>query len=219
MVVGVAVLGAPGVVLAGMPSWTLTDVAAVRFETISFFALVLLLCAWAVQGLWNGLRREFAWMPRLTYGRALGVVGLWGMLFLLILTMIAGARELMTPGAWEKDGAIYRLTKQDAGAERQGRMAALKELLWAYADGHGGALPADDKVAEVPARAWETTDLTRARYVYVPGRKAGLGADVVAYEPDVTRGPRLVLLSDGGIRPMTETELRAALGSGKGNDR
>jgi len=26
-----------------------------------------------------------------------------------VLTMISGARELMTPGAWEKDGAIYRL--------------------------------------------------------------------------------------------------------------
>jgi hypothetical protein len=36
-------------------------------------------------------------------------VTLWGLLFLLILTMISGARELMTPGAWEKHGSTYRL--------------------------------------------------------------------------------------------------------------
>jgi hypothetical protein len=36
-------------------------------------------------------------------------VTLWGLLFLLILTMISGARELMTPGAWEKHGSTYEL--------------------------------------------------------------------------------------------------------------
>ena len=33
----------------------------------------------------------------------------WGSLFVLVLTMISGARELMTPGAWKKDGITYVL--------------------------------------------------------------------------------------------------------------
>jgi hypothetical protein len=32
-------------------------------------------------------------------------------LFLLVLTMISGARELMTPGAWEKKGFTYQLVR------------------------------------------------------------------------------------------------------------
>ena len=53
-------------------------------------------------------------------GKALGVVFLWGLLFVLVLTMISGARELMTPGAWEKKGLTYRLTDDPSAAvERQ----------------------------------------------------------------------------------------------------
>ncbi len=37
------------------------------------------------------------------------MVVLWGLLFTVVLAMISGARELMTPGAWEKQGATYRL--------------------------------------------------------------------------------------------------------------
>lgn len=39
----------------------------------------------------------------------MGLVVLWGLLFIVVLAMISGARELMTPGAWEKQGATYRL--------------------------------------------------------------------------------------------------------------
>src|SRR5438105_3026254 len=80
---------APSPAQAGMPSFTLTDLAKMRLETISFFLMVFLLSAGAVKLLWNWLRRDFPRLPRLNYARALGVVGLWGLLFLLILTMIA----------------------------------------------------------------------------------------------------------------------------------
>ena len=30
----------------------------------------------------------------------------------VVLAMISGARELMTPGAWEKHGATYRLKEE-----------------------------------------------------------------------------------------------------------
>ena len=94
---------------AGMPSITLVDVANARFEAISFFLALLLLVSLIVQRLWNSLGKDFPKLPRIGYGRALAAVTLWGLVFLLILTMISGARELMTPGAWEKQGSTYRL--------------------------------------------------------------------------------------------------------------
>ena len=100
----------PQIALAGMPApYTLTEVARLRVETISFFLVVLLASAALVGWVWNGLRAGFPRLPRLNYWRALGVVALWGLLFSVVLAMISGARELMTPGAWEKQGATYRL--------------------------------------------------------------------------------------------------------------
>jgi hypothetical protein len=95
---------------AGMPvPYTLNDVAQLRIEAISFFLLVLLLSSGAIQFLWNSLRSSFTRLPRLSYPRAVALMCLWGLLFLIVLAMIAGGRELMTPGAWEKHGATYRL--------------------------------------------------------------------------------------------------------------
>jgi hypothetical protein len=96
-------------VLAGMPSLSLTDIAALRMQSISFFLLVLLLCAWGVMALWNALRKDFPKLPVMSYGRALAVMTLWGLVFVIVLTMISGARELLTPGAWQKDGMTYKL--------------------------------------------------------------------------------------------------------------
>jgi len=95
---------------AGMPApYVLTDIARMRLEAISFFLLVLLLSAAVIRWLWNSLRPSFPRLPKLNYWRALALVVLWGLLFVVVLTMISGARELMTPGAWEKHGPIYRL--------------------------------------------------------------------------------------------------------------
>jgi heme/copper-type cytochrome/quinol oxidase subunit 1 len=100
----------PGEALAGMPSpATLTDIARMRVEAISFFLLILFLSAALIQWLWNGLRTSFTRLPRLSYAKAVSLAVLWGLLFMVVLAMISGARELMTPGAWEKHGATYRL--------------------------------------------------------------------------------------------------------------
>src|SRR4051812_36139998 len=105
-----ALLAWPVVVWAGMPPpYTLRDLARMRLETISFFLVVLLASSKLVQWLWNGLRSPAGRVPWLSYPKALGIVMLWGLLFSVVLAMISGARELMTPGAWEKDGATYRL--------------------------------------------------------------------------------------------------------------
>ena len=94
---------------AGMPSITLTDIAKARLDTISFFLVALLLCAFLVKLLWNFLQKDFPKLPRMTYRKSLAAVILWGLVFLIVLTMISGARELMTPGAWKKEGVTYRL--------------------------------------------------------------------------------------------------------------
>jgi hypothetical protein len=81
-----------------------------RLDTLSFFLLVFLISAWIVQRIWNGLSSDFPRLPRMSYPRSVGLLVLWSLLFVLVLTMISGARELMTPGAWEKNGVTYRLT-------------------------------------------------------------------------------------------------------------
>lgn len=105
--IGVLLAAAPA--HAGMPSFTLTDIAKARIDTISFFLVLLLVLALCVKLLWNYLAKDFPKLPRMSYPKALTAVTLWGLLFLLVLTMISGARELMTPGAWEKQGATYKL--------------------------------------------------------------------------------------------------------------
>jgi len=84
---------------------------ALRIQVISFFLIGLLLAALAVKWLWNGLRREFTKLPKISYGNSLLVTVAWGVLFCIVLVMISGARELMTPGAWKKTGALYQLNQ------------------------------------------------------------------------------------------------------------
>jgi hypothetical protein len=109
--------------LAGMAAPTLEDVprvlslsnmAKLRIDAISFFLVCLLAIAWAIQCVWNSLVKDFPKLPRISYLRSLGLMGLWGLLFLLVLTMISGARELMTPGAWKKSGWTYELREPDS---------------------------------------------------------------------------------------------------------
>ena len=98
-----------GAAMAGMPSLVLSDAANLRLSGISFFIALLLLTALGFKYLWNYLRRDFARMPHLSYAQALAFTLLLGLLFNIILLMIAGTRELMTPGAWEKSGITYKL--------------------------------------------------------------------------------------------------------------
>ena len=105
-----ALVLSPTCAWAGMPApYTLRDLPRMRIETISFFLVVLLASAKGVQLLWNGLRSPAGPVPWISYPKSLGVIVLWGLLFSVVLAMISGARELMTPGAWEQRGDTYRL--------------------------------------------------------------------------------------------------------------
>ncbi len=98
-----------------MPVITLTDAASLQLSGISFFLALLLLCVWGFKSLWNYVRRDFPRFPYLSYPKALALVLLLGMLFNVVLLMIAGTRELMTPGAWEKSGIGYKLKNEAPG--------------------------------------------------------------------------------------------------------
>lgn len=115
----------PGTSSAGMPSALPSDLPMIlrlnaephqRLQAISFFLLGLLVSTLVVKVLWNTLARDFSWLSRLTFWNALAVVILWGLLFVIVLTMISGARELMTPGAWKKVGLTHKLQDTPAPA-------------------------------------------------------------------------------------------------------
>jgi hypothetical protein len=216
----------PAPAVAGMPSVDLNDMARMRIQTISFFLLGLLLSSKLIQWIWNSLGKDFAVLPRLSYLKALGVVAMWGLLFVLVLTMISGARELMTPGAWEKKGNTYRLKESpqstppstDDSIEnvRYTKLESLRRSLWEYADTHHGQFPKERDTPDIPAERWRLPDVSGLRYLYVPDLEAGqkpTGAPrmPLAYEPEYYDSGRLVLFTDGHIGRLQNGELDRSL--------
>ncbi len=219
-----AVAGMPSYTLADLPRVrSLADVARMRLEVISFFLLAFLIIAAIVQAIWNGLRKDFTRLPRLSYFRSLGVIGLWGLLFLLVLTMISGARELMTPGAWEKVGATYRLAPdpppiEEQISERFTAITRLRDALWSIAEGRSGKLPDE---AEIPPSAWVLPGASQGRYVYLGGtlkkHEAILGEygldesqpRLIVVEPGEVGRDRLALFRDGRISWVSAEEIDA----------
>jgi hypothetical protein len=208
-------------VSAGMPSVTLTDAASMRLQSISFFLVVFLLSALVIRWIWNAFTTEFPRLPRLSYCKSLGLVGLWGLLFLLVLTMISGARELMTPGAWKKDGLTYALTDEKkpeerapphlpTEEERRVKLTALYGALVAFAASHDGRFPPPND-SEIATGLWRTPHACGMRYIYMPNRTTRDGGRVLACEPELFGEWRLVLFTNGDIRRMTSNELAPLL--------
>jgi hypothetical protein len=136
------------------------------------------------------------------------LVALWGLLFVLVLTMISGARELMTPGAWRKQGLTYTLVEDDLAAkpianqhdlERRGALDRLRAALWTHARHHGGKFPPNNSPPEVPNESWIVPDPSGMRYIYTSGLVADEGTKPLAYEPGIFGNARFVLLSSGEI--------------------
>ena len=214
-------------VLAGMPSplpehpetiFRVADAPAMRLQTLSFFLLAFLLCALIVKLTWNFIARDFPKLPRLTFGRSLAIVFLWGLLFVVVLTMISGARELMTPGAWRKQGFTYKLAadvspamdEPDDESRRRQHLERLRTALWQYAATHNGMFPLTERKSVIASDLWALPD-GGGKYVYMSNRQAGLQALLLAYEPAVRDDRRLVLMTNGDIAVMSTVELLAAL--------
>jgi hypothetical protein len=215
----IVILGDANVASAGMPSVTLSDLARMRFQSVSFFLVVFLLCSWVVRWLWNSSRADFPRLPYLTYRRAITLVALWGLLFLLVLTMISGARELMTPGAWKKEGFTYKLKDQsetpkaetiEAESERRAALDRLRIALWTYAKHHEGRFPPGDNAPEIPEDVWRVPDLSQMHYRYKTGLIADRGERPLAYEPGIFGSSRFALLTNGKVVLFTESELASA---------
>ncbi len=200
-------------VLAGMPTpmWVLTEVGKARLSSISFFLMGLLLSALVVGWLWNWLQADFPKLPRLTYGKSLAMVTLWGLCFILVLTMISGARELLTPGAWKVNGATYiladsgsaksatRTVDDDRLPERTKKLEVLRFALWQFAATHEGRFPTEAEAAEMPGTVWEVADPSEMHFVYVPGLTVQSRETLLAAEPEIFGSERLVLWSNGQI--------------------
>jgi len=222
-------------VIAGMPDFTpdettrrlvLTDAGRLRYEAVSFFLVVLLLSAVAVRFLWNRLGKDFAFLPRLSLGKALGIVMAWGLLVLVVLTMIALAREMMTPGSWRKQGLLYTLDVAKAAESADGHAAQaaaaeqdalrrkgledLKDALWEYAAAHHRKLPPADDSA-IPRRRWQVPESFGARYGYVAGLSTADDSRIVAFEPALHGEQRFVLRVNGRIELLSSDAIRKQL--------
>lgn len=206
-------LAALGSAEAGMTVITLTDMARARLDALSFFLVAYFVIAWAVKLLWNHLGKSFPSLPRLDYRRALGLVFLTGLMFYVVLTMISGARELLTPGAWEKQGIGYR-TREGGMAvlTNEERRSALRELqgaLWAYAKAHDGKAPPGALSGDIVPELWRFPG--GGLYCLMPGVRPGGGREVLVYEPSAAGGRRFVLLADGTIEDRAEGTLKRQL--------
>jgi hypothetical protein len=194
----------------------LTDTALHRLQAISFFAGVFLVCVLTIRWLWNRVRRDFPALPRLSVAGSASVVFLWGLLFVIVLTMISGARELMTPGAWKPQGFTYKLATNEPaaavdppvgeGARRQ-HLEQLRSALMTFAATHAGRFPAQDETTAIASDLWEATGASPMRYTYVAGLKAGPLPEILAYEPEIESDRRLVLKTNGDILLMRSAEL------------
>lgn len=201
---------------AGMPSFRLTDVAAARLDVLSFFLMAYLVLTLVFKWIWNGLAKDFSWLPRLTYPRALGMMVVCGMFLYVILTMIAGARELMTPGAWRQVGITYTVEPEKQAkpwldSARQQSLERLRHGLFEYAKKHNGEFPPHTEALDFPRELWRGIDPDRTTYGYYPGRRAEEGNFIVAFEPYVYGSRRYVLLTTGEIinLPLAELSERA----------
>lgn len=188
---------------------TLTDMAKSRLDALSFFLALYFLIALLVKLAWNQLAMAFPAMPRLDYRRALGLVFVTGLLFYVVLTMISGARELLTPGAWEKQGMGYRQREEGVELTKEERRASLRKLqqaIWTYARSHDGNAPPSPLVSEMNPDAWLYPD--GSLYCLMPGVKPGGGRKILVYEPSAAGTRRFVLLADGSVEDRVEGTLK-----------
>ncbi|WP_139228444.1 hypothetical protein [Planctomicrobium piriforme] len=189
-----------------------------RLDSISFFIMLLLLSAAGVWGLWNLLARDVPRLPAIRYRTALAATVLWGLLFIVVLTMISGARELLTPGAWKKTGYTYTLQETEKAqtsseqqpdttlmTERRARLELLRLMLWAAAAGHEGKFPASIAESGVANELWQQPGVTNVMYGYHGGKQVGGEIEPLVYEFDVYgEGESLILDTSGMIRATNE---------------
>jgi len=198
---------------AGMPSFALRDIYRLRFQELSFFIFLLIVCAVLFQVMWNYATKGFDSLPSLNFRRSLCLATLFGLLMLLILTMISGIREVLTPGAWRKQGSTYRLNDPAQQPARKRSIEHLRLALFDYARTHEGRFPPHDFGREVPEKLWESPDQLGSHYVYSGGLTTNNTNSVLAFEPPNFGDQRFILLGSGEISLLSTDQIEAKLQS------
>ena len=208
-----ALIASAGTASAGRPSSTLTNAATLRLQSLSFFAVVYLVVAGVIYGIWFQLRKEFPRLPRSGYVRALGLVGLCGVFVLLgslvsprVRTLL-GSRDESELNHLDTEASLSAPTQQ----QRRERLESLYRELTTYANQHDGSFPPSIDASAIPAERWETLHVSRIHYVYRPGHTVRDGGRVLVCEPELFDDGRYVLFTAGEMRLMASPELTALL--------
>ena len=208
----VVLVGSLNSARAGMTVYDLNDVVRLRLEDVSFFAVLLLLCALGIKVVWNYLAKGLPALPRINFVRAACLTGVLSLLMLLVLSMISGARELLTPGVWRRQGSAYRLNDSASEPLRLQSMEFLRAALRTYAEQHDGRFPPHDFVPEIAEKFWQSPDSLGTRYIYLAGQTKDSGTNMLACEPASFGDSRFVLLASGEIKRQSSPAIRRALG-------
>ena len=200
-------------ILAGMPSVSLSLSGTERINAISFFLAVILFSTLIIKFCWSQLAALFPQIPKGTFLQSLAVSLLFGLGSIIVLTMISGARELMTPGAWEPDGITYRLSSQQEPtsegnaqpgedryqfAERERKISQLRDLLLSYAAEHENRFPQSKEEAGFAEDAWQLPAALGGEYLLFSGRTFENQSVPVVVEPEVG-GSQWAILANGSI--------------------
>ena len=218
LLLAVVLVGFPQPVLAGMPSPELiwTELGRRRWEEVSFFLIGFLLTAAVVRGLWNLLRRDFPSLPKLSFRGSVSLLLLWGLLMAVVLAMVSGARELMTPGAWVPKGVTYKLadiqphqsftsTANDVRDQRRRqKLDNLRFALWQFATSHEGRFPTAEEAEAIPSDLWLVDGQSVLRFVYIPGKRLDQTNEILVYEPEVFDDDQYVIQTSGAITKRKE---------------
>lgn len=197
---------------AGMPSFNLSDVYRLRFQDISFFVFLIIVCAVAFKLLWNYIAKAFPFIPTLNFKRSLALVFMLGLAMLLVLTMISGIRELLTPEAWRHQGATYRLNDPAQEPARLRSIEHLRTALFDYARVHDGEFPLNDFTPDISDKIWESPDQNGTRYIYAGAHSTHEPDALLAIEPLVFGDKRFVLRGSGKIEKLTTSEINQLAG-------
>ncbi len=218
---GIIVLLSPQILCAGMPTISLSQSAIERTSAISFFLVMILAATAIICFAWNGLRKDIPQLPAIGWRAAFGIAMLWGLLSIVVLTMISGARELMTPGAWKRDGLVYKLSsgettsdeteamkqwKAEQHQSRKDQLTRLQSSLLVYAIEHEGKYPDAENVSAIPNERWQLPKDIGGRYLYYPGKKLGESKSIIVIEPQITNR-QFVLFADGIITELLPDQI------------
>jgi len=192
---------------AGMPVIAISELATFRLSSLSFFLLVYLLCSFLIGKVWNALGKDFPFLPKMTFKKSLALVFLLGLAFHLVLVMIAGTRELMTPKAWTKKGTVYEITETVIN-HQQHLSIRRQKLEWLYQDLKNKAVLNDGKFPTEAGNGDSWLAIDGQRYVYIPSLQLKGKMKPIVIEPETYGHERFVLMNNGFIELLPYEAIR-----------